>query len=164
MASKYTILYFFILAAVINVPFIIPNIYFTTTEICLTHWLGPGINMEYWLKIQQANQCGFILGLLITAIHRIISQETKECLIIFAVAFIILNTLFEISWIILGSYMFWSFPTNSCTTYFNIFMFCQLIIFYLTTIFFLILCRKYFMESQFKEEEDELERIGGRSK
>ena len=155
MATRYTIAYYFVINFLINFPFIVCNLYFAYNGINNCSKMGIlqenlGISLASWLKIFGFNQLLYILSILIAALLRLCTGETKDCLLVFSVCIIIFNSIIQIGWLIIGGILFWGQQYTECSSSLRIFMYCLLIVSYFAIAFNLVLTRKYCLESQFK--------------
>lgn len=127
-----TLLCVSIVLLIFNLSFIIPDlIYASENEPCVSTFVdGFTFNLSTWLKVDAALRivvCGSLFLVGIAACIKISLGYAALCIVL---VFIVLYTIFQLIWLIVGSVLFWGKlnPLGICTGGVQSYMFANLII------------------------------------
>ena len=150
MATRYTVLYYFMTACFFNLPFIIANLVFLRCllpESCLQSNLDS-MTLGMWVQTHSFTQLVYLIGLLIATGARLCSSDAKDFLLACASALVLFNCFLMGSWLILGIFILLESqknPEEVCPNNFQIYFLFQIIISYSGIVVTLVLCKKYFL-------------------
>lgn len=117
---------------IFNLAFIIPNlIYANKDESCVTTYVdGFSFNLSTWLKVDAALRIVMCVSFFVVGVMTCIKLAIGYILLCLVLVFLVLYTIFQFTWLIAGSVLFWGKlnPLGVCTGGVQAYMFANLII------------------------------------